>query len=106
LDPQLEDLINSHLEHAERGTMLTLPPVVQSRIVEAIRRQVQQVNASTGGRLPAVLCSPQVRLWVRRMIEPLLPQVAVLGYNEIVRGLEVETKGMVTLTHEAPNVPS
>ena len=37
---------------------------------------------------------------VRRMIEPVLPQVAVLAYNEIVRGVEVEAKGMVTLSDE------
>jgi flagellar biosynthesis protein FlhA len=106
LDPQLEDTVNSHVEHSERGSMLTVPPAVQTRIVDAVRQQIEQVAASAMGRTPVVLSSPQIRLWVRRMIEPVLPQVAVLAYNEIVRGIEVEAKGMVTLTHEAEDVSS
>jgi hypothetical protein len=35
------------------------------------------------------------------MIEVQLPSVAVLSYNEIVRGFEVESHGMVVLTDEA-----
>jgi flagellar biosynthesis component FlhA len=40
-----------------------------------------------------------VRLGVRRLIEPSLPLVAVLAYNEIVRGVDVESHGMVVI-HE------
>ncbi|HUU83363.1 MAG TPA: flagellar biosynthesis protein FlhA [Phycisphaerae bacterium] len=101
LDPALEDAINAKVEHSERGALLTLPPAVQTQIVEAVRRQVEEATTAGMGRVPLVLCSPQVRLWVRRMIEPVLPQVAVLAYNEIVRGVEVEAKGMVTLSDEA-----
>jgi flagellar biosynthesis protein FlhA len=104
LDPQLEEMINAHLERSDRGTALTMAPAVQSRIVAAIRSQVEKVIGSALGRTPVILCTPQIRMWVRRMIEPVLPQVAVLGYNEVVRGIEVEAKGMVTLSNEAENV--
>ena len=42
-----------------------------------------------------VLCSPQVRAHVRKLIETSLPAVAVLSYNEIVRGMNVESVGIV-----------
>jgi flagellar biosynthesis protein FlhA len=99
LDPQLEETINAQLDRTEQGTVAALPPEVQSRIVEAIRRQLDQAAAGAG-RVPALLCSPQIRMWVRKIIAPALPHVAVLGYNEIVRGTEVEAKGMVTLHDE------
>ena len=51
-----------------------------------------------------ILCSPAVRAWVRRLIESTLPNVAVLAYNEIVRGIEVQSLGMVVLSDEAANV--
>ena len=35
------------------------------------------------------------------MIEGMLPTVAVLSYNEVVRGFEIESHGMVVLTDEA-----
>ena len=48
-----------------------------------------------------ILCSPQIRPWVRKMMEAALPTVAVLSYNEIVRGFEVESHAMVGLKDEA-----
>ncbi len=101
LDPSLEELINIRVERTDRGATLTVPPDVQSRIVNAIREQFDQVTSSSPGRTAVILCSPQVRMWVRRLIEPTLPRIAVLAYNEIVRGVEVEAKGMVTLPNEA-----
>ncbi|MGB9623521.1 MAG: flagellar biosynthesis protein FlhA [Phycisphaerae bacterium] len=104
LDPQVEDLINAHLERSDHGTYLTLPPNSQGRLVAAIREQVEAALRA-GVKTPVLLCSPQVRAWVRRMIEPAMPHVAVLGFNEIVRGVEVRSQGIVVLSDEFANVP-
>jgi len=101
LDPALEQLIAKGLERSEHGTVLTLPPPLQSKIVAAIRSQVEKAGAATRGRPPVLLTAPQIRLWVRKMLEVHLPLVAVLSYNEIVRGFEVESHGMVVLNDEA-----
>ncbi len=103
LDPQVEDLINAHLDRTDHGTYLTLPPQTQTRLVEAIRDQISAALRN-GVKTPALLCSPQVRAWVRRMIEPVMPHVAVLGYNEIVRGVEVRSQGVVVLSDEFANI--
>ena len=60
----------------------------------------------TSGQQPVVLASPQVRQWVRRLIESALPSLAVLGYNEIVRGVNVRTHAMVAIANGVENVPS
>jgi flagellar biosynthesis protein FlhA len=101
LDPSLEQLIGKSLERSEHGTTLTLPPQVQTKIVAAIRTQVEKAATATHGRPPVLLTPPQIRLWLRKMLEAQLPSVAVLSYNEIVRGFEVESHGMVVLTDEA-----
>ena len=44
-----------------------------------------------------VLCSPQIRAALRRMIESSVPQVAVMAYNEIVPDVSVEAVGLVGL---------
>ena len=99
-DPSLEALINKGLERTDRGTILALPPQLQSRIVEAIGAQVDQASASAGGRSPVILCSPQIRAMVRRMIETALPAVAVMSFNEIAQGVEVQSHAMVVLKDE------
>ena len=42
-----------------------------------------------------VLCGPQIRAAVRKMIEVSVPHVAVLSYNEIVPEVSVEAVAMV-----------
>jgi flagellar biosynthesis component FlhA len=42
-----------------------------------------------------VIASPQVRAVVKQLLEPHLPGVAVLGYNEVVSGVEVESLALV-----------
>ncbi|MGD2107927.1 MAG: flagellar biosynthesis protein FlhA [Phycisphaerae bacterium] len=99
LDPSLEELITTGIERSERGAVLTLPPALQTKIVDAIARQVEATPV-TRGRPPVLLCPPQICPWVRRMTELRMPTVPVLSYNEIVRGFEVESHGMVTLSDE------
>ncbi|UCD30754.1 MAG: flagellar biosynthesis protein FlhA [Planctomycetota bacterium] len=105
LDPRIEDLINTHLETNDRGTYLSLPPETQNRLVFAVKERLEQAMGGADGRTVAVLCSPQVRIWVRRMIESVLPHVPVLAYNEIVSGIEVQSLALVVLVDEFENVP-
>ncbi|RIK63999.1 MAG: flagellar biosynthesis protein FlhA [Planctomycetota bacterium] len=97
LDPALEDAVNGHVERTERGSYLTMPPALANRIIAAVRNEVDAAATKTAGKPPVVFASPQVRPFVRRLIETALPSVAVLGYGEIVRGVNVRTHGMVAL---------
>jgi flagellar biosynthesis protein FlhA len=94
LDPMLEDLVNQHLERSERGTTNTMPPKTSQQIVERIASKVSELTGL--GRPGVVLCSPAVRGAVRRMVESAMPQVAVLGYNEIAAGISVEGVAMAS----------
>lgn len=104
LDPGVEDSVNAHVERSERGSYLTLPPEKASSILAAIRSELESASTKAGGTQPVILTSPQVRQWIRRLIESTLPATAVLGYNEIVRGVNVRTHGMVAVTDGAENI--
>lgn len=100
LDPALEDLVNRHVERTERGSFLTLPPGLAQRMVKAVTDQLQYV-LQVGGH-PVVLCSPQIRLQLRQLLATQIPNVAVLGYNEIVKGIHIESLGMVSIEQGSP----
>ncbi len=100
LDPTLEDLVHRSLERSDHGQVLSMPPDLQRRIVAAIREEIERASASVRGRSPVVLVPPQIRSWIRRLIEGVAPSVAVLSYNEVVRGFQVESHGMVVLKNE------
>ncbi|MFA9478665.1 flagellar biosynthesis protein FlhA [Phycisphaerales bacterium AB-hyl4] len=98
LDPALEDRINGYIERSTEGTSMTMPPAVANRITTAMIQELQRLLQ--GGHNPVVLASPQVRASVRRLIEPHLPNAAVLGYNEVSKGVEVESLGLVQVSNE------
>jgi len=93
LDPSLEDLINGHIERNERGSTNTMPPKTAQQIVQQIAAKTGELTQT--GRQAVVLCSPQIRQTLRRMIEPSLPHTAVLAYNEVVADVAVEAVGLI-----------
>ncbi|MBN1846405.1 MAG: flagellar biosynthesis protein FlhA [Sedimentisphaerales bacterium] len=95
LDPSLEDVINRHVERSERGSFMTLPPALAGTIVQAVARELEKLTR-VGGH-PVVLCSPQIRLSLRRLLSASIPNVTVLAYNEIVKEVQVESVGMVVV---------
>ena len=93
LDPAIEDQINSFIQRSAEGTSMTIPPVVANKMTNAILAEVDRLVQS--GRHSVILASPQVRAQVRKLVEPHLPNAAVLGYNEVCKGVEVESIGLV-----------
>lgn len=95
LDPAIEDQINSFIQRSTEGTSMTIPPPVANKITTAILAEVDRLVR--GGKHPVILASPQVRGQVRKLVEPHLPNAAVLGYNEVCKGVEVESVGLASI---------
>ncbi|MBI1336374.1 MAG: flagellar biosynthesis protein FlhA [Phycisphaera sp.] len=93
LDPMLEDQLVSYIDRGPEGTTVSLPPAVGNKITATILRELNRLMQA--GHQPVVLASPQVRAQVRRLLEPHLPGAGVLGYNEVSKGVEVESVGLV-----------
>jgi flagellar biosynthesis protein FlhA len=95
LDPALEELINGHLDRSERGTTNTMPPQTAQQVVQQVSAKTAELTQT--GRSAVILCGPQVRSALRRMVEASLPHVAVLAFNEIPSEIAVEAVAMVGL---------
>jgi flagellar biosynthesis protein FlhA len=94
LDPALEDTINGYVDRSASGTIVSMPARIATEIAGLIGGALRQVT--NAGHLPVVIASPQVRAVVRQIIEPHIPTIAVLGYNEIVPGIDVESLALVS----------
>ncbi len=93
LDPRLEDQINAYIDRGAAGTVLNVPARVARDIATSVSNELGAVMAR--GRLPVVIASPQVRNAMWQILEPHIPGVAVLGYNEVVSGIDVESVGLI-----------
>lgn len=94
LDPAFEDQISGYIERGAAGTTIAMPARVAGAFAERIAEPLTRLSAS--GRPPVVVASPTVRAAVHQILEPRVPGVAVLGYNEVEVGVEVESMGLVT----------
>jgi flagellar biosynthesis protein FlhA len=93
LDPALEDVINGYLERTDRGITNTMPPQTAQTIVQKVSEKAAELTQA--GRSPVVLCGPQIRASLRKMIEPSLPHVAVLAFNEVSPSITVEAVALI-----------
>ncbi|RJP81635.1 MAG: flagellar biosynthesis protein FlhA [Candidatus Zixiibacteriota bacterium] len=100
-DPALEKMIQEEMNRAggSRSGALALPPPVLNRMYQQLDRHVQTMQAQ--GRLPILVCSPTVRATLRRLVEPVLPQLAVISYGELLVNAEIESVGMLTVEARA-----
>ncbi len=98
MNPALEELINGYIDRGPSGTSMSMPPQVSNKIASAVSSAAEPLVAA--GHQIVVLTSPAVRAQVKQIVDPHLPQVAVLSYNEVVKGLDVESMGLVHLPQD------
>jgi flagellar biosynthesis protein FlhA len=100
----------------ERLHVLTLDPAFEQRLLEAVRQsdggQVLAVDAGTVDALvngctgllgdaerlglsPVLVCSPQVRAALSRLMRQILPRLPVISYTEVSRTAQIESLGVV-----------
>lgn len=103
VDPRLESLLGEAVRRGEDAYAL-LDPNTVAKIYSSLTKQM--AAAQNAGLHPIVLCSPSVRLALKRLTERAAPQLVVLSYSEIAPGLRVESIGQVSTTDEAEAMES
>jgi flagellar biosynthesis protein FlhA len=101
----------------ERLHVITLEPSFEQRLLEAIRpTEAGQVLALDGHTVdvlvrgctalldeadrlslsPVLVCSPQVRAALSRLVRQVLPRLSVISYSEVSRTAQIESLGVVS----------
>ena len=99
LDPMIEETIESGIVRTAHGQMLSLEPEIAREIVQTIAGALQPMVAQ--GKRPVILTNPDVRRFVRKLIETDLPSAAVLSYDELPPDLTIQPMGRAELTEAA-----
>ncbi len=93
LEPGLEQILEASVQPTDRGPRLMLRPELVGRLIDGLRPLSESMTAS--GETPVVVCSPNLRPHLRRLLEGSFPQLAVLSYAEVVPGVSVRSRGTV-----------
>jgi flagellar biosynthesis protein FlhA len=102
LAPDVEENMANHLvttstsKEGYQTQMLALNPQYTQNLLSTINKQIEEV-LTTQGVQPVILCNGKLRHHVRKLIERMLPQVAVLSYNEIGSTVQVQSYGSIRI---------
>ena len=95
IDPAVEQALSDSIQNTKQGLMLAVEPAMSEVLLEKIGEQVSAME--NAGQTPVCLCSPNIRLALRRLMEAKYPNLAVISYNELLVEAEVVSSGMVRL---------
>jgi len=98
LDQEVEEVIKKGIEQAEHQAYPALAPQILNKLTIQLNKAISRLTAQ--GYLPVVLCSPGVRRYFKRLFERIMPQLAVLSYNEIPANVKIKSLGLVRLKDE------
>ncbi|MFH0926176.1 MAG: flagellar biosynthesis protein FlhA [bacterium] len=98
LDPGLDQKIANSLERTDQGSYLALEPNLAKKILKSIEKAVEKVTIR--GYQPVILCSPGIRVHLKRFTDRFIPNITILSHNEIPNNIEIEPLGGVSLVNE------
>ncbi|AZT89773.1 flagellar biosynthesis protein FlhA [Caldicellulosiruptor changbaiensis] len=93
LSPEVEETIMNSIQKTEQGSFINLAPDYIQRLINNLSNILEKLLGTSSQ--PIVVCSPIVRIYFRRLIENIFPDVIVLSYNEILPNVQIKTVGMV-----------
>ena len=95
LHPRVEQNVGDSIQATQLGAYPVMEPGIARELLEAIMETVEKVSVK--GITPIILCSPKVRLPLRKFTERYLPGLVLLSLNEISPNVEVEAVGTVVV---------
>jgi flagellar biosynthesis protein FlhA len=93
IDAGLEQKMVDAIRSSDRPGVVGLEPKIIQMIYSSLIAEFRK-NAGTDYEA-VILCSPMIRSYLRKIVEKILPNMAVLSYNEILPKVEVRAVGKV-----------
>ena len=95
LDPVIDGMISSSIQHTEHGSYLAMDPEKSQKILMTLNKEVNNVGKQ--GLVPILLTSPISRAYVKRLSERYMPDLIVLSHNEIPPDVTIKNLGLVRI---------
>jgi flagellar biosynthesis protein FlhA len=94
LDPAFEQRLLEAVRHSDGGQVLALDAGSVDALVTGCTGLLEE--AENHGLSPVLVCSPQVRAALSRLVRQVLPRLPVISYTEVSRTAQIESLGVVS----------
>ena len=94
LEPGFEQRLLESVRQTEGGAVLALDAGAVDALVVGCSGLLE--DAERQGMSPVLVCSPQVRSALARLMRQVLPRLPVISYAEVSRTAQIESLGVVS----------
>ncbi len=95
IDPRLEETMINSVHQSEYGSFLALDPQVGEKVLGQVGEFMG--NFRKMDKPSVALCSPRLRVHLKKFTERNYPSLSVLSYNEIIPQTKVQSIGVINL---------
>lgn len=90
LDPSVEQMLESAVQHSEMNSVLVLPPQSVREIVTRVEKKLEKREVPT-----VLVTSSGARYFLRQILESSVPNVFPVGHNEVPSGIKILSLGVI-----------
>jgi flagellar biosynthesis protein FlhA len=95
LDPRFEQILGGKVHRSPTDVGLALDPATGRHLLEHLNRLVADLTGK--GFAAVIVVSSEVRLPLKRFLEPSFPRLVVLSFQELPASTEIENAGIITV---------
>ena len=99
LESTLEQTLISRVKKSQFDIGLAMDPDLTQNILQELEPKISEMSSK--GLTPILLTTAELRLALRRFLEPSMPQLVILAYQELPSETQVEPFGFITLPNQA-----
>ena len=89
----LEQQLLESVRPSEHGQTAVLDPETSQALMTELMQLTQEIE--NRNVRPVLVCAPQLRSALHRMVNPLVPRLAVLSYTELTGADQIRSEGVV-----------
>jgi len=93
ISPDIEESISRSVQQTEYESFIAADPTLVQTVVGNLQKFIKTFTEK--GLQPIILCSPTVRIFLRKILEKFFPNIVVLSHNEITHDVNIKSLGMV-----------
>jgi type III secretion protein V len=97
LDSHIEEAVRGAITRTPAGAYLSLAPAATRDIATAVRRAISS-HASDASPV-IILTQPDIRRFVRKLLEPEFPDVRIISYAELLPEVAIKPLGRATVVN-------
>ena len=99
LDPEIEEMFRNSIRQSASGAYLAMDPEMSQKILKAARAHIG--NLPPGAQRPVIVTDGEIRRFVKRLLDFVIPEVFVLSYDQLTPQINLQPLGIIAPVPEA-----